>query len=174
MLCRVSINRNIASFSLIVMENQSLLHRPRDSRRECAWWTNSHVGQFLHQLSLVQSSRSIQRMQPKHCFFLLNFEGGPLFASQTKKLRKRMCMVDQLLWQIFTPNINKLGTVLTPAISCTKLKIHSTHSASPLADTFFLSLQFQGRTSLFFTDQETQKREFSKDRMVAFTLWIKF
>ena len=151
MLCRVSINRNIASFSLIVMENQSLLHRPRDSRRECAWWTNSHVGQFLHQLSLVQSSRSIQRMQPKHCFFLLNFEGGPLFASQTKKLRKRMCMVDQLL----------CGTVLTPAISCTKLKIHSTHSASPLADTFFLSLQFQGRTSLFFTDQETQKREFA-------------
>ena len=60
-----------------------------------------------------------------------------------------MCMVDQLL----------CGTVLTPAISCTKLKIHSTHSASPLADTFFLSLQFQGRTSLFFTDQETQKRD---------------
>ena len=44
-------------------EDQSLLHRPRNSGRECAWWTNSLVGQYLHQLSLVQSSRSIQSMQ---------------------------------------------------------------------------------------------------------------
>ena len=44
-------------------KDQSLLHRPRNSGRECAWWTNSLVGQYLHQLSLVQSSRSIQHMQ---------------------------------------------------------------------------------------------------------------
>ena len=43
-------------------KDQSLLPRPRNSKRECACWTNSLVGQYLHQLSLVQSSRSIQRM----------------------------------------------------------------------------------------------------------------
>ena len=57
-------------------EDQSLLHRSRDSGRECAWLTNSLVGRYLHQLSLVQSSRSIQRMQtvpwPKH-YLLFNF-----------------------------------------------------------------------------------------------------
>ena len=119
-------------FFSILREDQSLLHRPRNSGRECAWWTNSLVGQYLHQLSLLQSSRSIQRMQPKHCFFLLNFEGGPVFASQTKKLRKRMYMVDQL----------PCGSVLTPAISCTKFKIHSAHADSPLTKTLFLSFQF--------------------------------
>ena len=60
--CRQSINQNIVSFFSLLREDQSLLHRPRNSGRECAWWTNSLVGQFLHQLSLVQSSRSIQRM----------------------------------------------------------------------------------------------------------------
>ena len=128
-------------------EDQSLLHRPRNSGRECAWWTNSLVGQYLHQLSLLQSSRSIQRMQPKHCFFVLNFEGGPVFASQTKKLRKRMYMVDQL----------PCGSVLTPAISCTKFKIHSAHADSPLTKTLFLSFHFCRRSSLCFTDQETQE-----------------
>ena len=46
-------------FFLIFREGQSLLHRPRNAGRECAWWTNSLMGQFLHQLSPVQSSRSI-------------------------------------------------------------------------------------------------------------------
>ena len=57
--------------------DQSLLHRPTNSGRECAWWTNSLVGQYLHQLSLVQSSRFIQHMQtvlwPKQFFLLLQF-----------------------------------------------------------------------------------------------------
>ena len=57
-------------------EDQYLLRRPRNSGRECAWWTNSPVRQYLHQLTLVQSLRSIQRMQtvpwPKH-YFLFNF-----------------------------------------------------------------------------------------------------
>ena len=101
-------------------------------RKRMCMVDNSLVGQYLHQLSLLQSSRSIQRMQPKHCFFLLNFEGGPLFASQTKKLRKRMYMVDQL----------PCGSVLTPAIFCTKFKIHSAHADSPLTKTLFVSFQF--------------------------------
>ena len=172
-------------------EGQSLLQRPRNSGREYAWWTNSLLGQYLHQLSLVQSSRSIQRMPtvpwPKrffplqilrrtslcftdqntqeenrhggptpfwvstytsyllqkvqdpfsacrqshgrNVFFLFRFSRGPVFASQTKKLRKRIRMVDQL----------PCGSVLTPAISCTKFKIHSAHTDSPMAETFFFS-----------------------------------
>ena len=44
-------------------EDQSSLQRPRNPGRECAWWTNSLVGQYLHQLSLLQSSRSILHTQ---------------------------------------------------------------------------------------------------------------
>ena len=147
--CRQSHGQNISSSSSILREDQSLLHRSTNAGREQAWWTNSLVGQFLHQLSLVQSSRSIQRMQtvpwPKH-FFLFNFYRGPVFASQTKKLRKRMCLVNQL----------PCGSGLTPAISCTKIKIYSAHADSPMAKIVLL-LQFLGRTSLCFTDQETQE-----------------
>ena len=75
--CRQPICRNISSFSSIVSEDQSMLHRPRNSGREHAWRTNSLVSQYLHQLSLAQSSRSIQRMHtahlPKHFFFFFNF-----------------------------------------------------------------------------------------------------
>ena len=113
-------------------------------------------------------------------FSLFSFKGGPVFASQTKKLRKRIGMVDQL----------PCGSVLTPAISCTKFEIHSAHAESPMAETFlsssdftedqsllhrprnsrsiqrmqtvpwpkrFFPLQFFGRTGLCFTDQETQE-----------------
>ena len=57
--CRQSQGQNIFSSS-IFRGDQSLLHRSTNT--ECAWWTNSLVGQYLHQLSLVQSSRSVQRM----------------------------------------------------------------------------------------------------------------
>ena len=59
-----------------------------------------------------------------------------------------MCLVDQL----------PCGSVLTPAISCTKFKIHSAHADSPMVKkTFFLMIPFLGWTSLCFTDQETQE-----------------
>ena len=129
-----------------------MLHRPRTSRRECAWWTNSHVGQYLHGLSLVQSSRSTKPMQtvpwPKH-FFYFFFQVGPVFASQMKKLRRRMCMVDQL----------PCGSVLTPAISCTKFKIHPAHANSPMAKTLFIFFFFdfrEGRS--FFSRTKLRKR----------------
>ena len=58
--------------------------------------TSSFVGQFLPP-SLVQSSRSIPRMQtvqgPKQTSYFLQF-GGPVFVSQIKKLRKRTCWVE--------------------------------------------------------------------------------
>ena len=70
--CRRSNGLNTFCF-YIFGKDQSLLYRPRSSGREWAWWTNSLVGQCLHQLSLVPSSRSIQHMQtvpwPKHFFF---------------------------------------------------------------------------------------------------------
>ena len=120
------------TFFSIFREDQSLLHRPKNSGRKCARCTNPLLGQFLHQLSPVQISRSIQTMQtvpwPKHVF--LNFLRGPVFASQSKKLRKRMCLTDQL----------PIGSVLTPAISCTKFKIHLAHADSPMAKTFFFSI----------------------------------
>ena len=56
-------------------------------------------------------------------------------------------MVDQL----------PCGSVLTPANSCAKFKIYSAHADSPFAETFLLSLQLLARTSLCFTDQETQE-----------------
>ena len=59
--CRQSHVQNI--FFSFFRGDQSLLHGPRHSGRECAPWTNFLVGQCLHQLSLVQSSRSIQPTQ---------------------------------------------------------------------------------------------------------------
>ena len=56
-----------------------------------------------------------------------------------------MCLVDQL----------PCGSVLTPAISCTKFKIHSAHADSLMAKTFFFN--FLERISLCFTDQKTQE-----------------
>ena len=79
---------------LVFREDQSLLQRPRNSGREYAWWTNSLVGQYLYQLSLVQRSRSIQRMQtvpwPKR-FFPLQFLGRSslCFAHQETREENR-------------------------------------------------------------------------------------
>ena len=65
-----------------------------------------------------------------------------------------MCLVDQL----------PCGSVLTPAISCTKFKIHLAHADSPMAKTGF-SVYFLGRTSLCFTDQETQEENMLMDQL---------
>ena len=54
---RQSQGQNIFSSSMF-REDQSLLHRSTNSGRECAWWTNSLVGQFLHQLSLILSAHA--------------------------------------------------------------------------------------------------------------------
>ena len=94
---------------------------------------------YLHQLFVVQSSRCIQQWQtvswPNQIFLL------------QLKPRNRMYLVDQL----------PCGSVLTPAISCTKFQIHSAHADSPMPKTDFFFLQFLERTSLYFTDQGTQK-----------------
>ena len=43
--------------------DQSLLHRSTNSGKECAWRNNYLVGQFLNQVSLVQRSKSIEKLQ---------------------------------------------------------------------------------------------------------------
>ena len=64
--------------------------------------TSSLVGQFLHPLSLVQSSRSIQRMQTVQLFrsiFLSctgNLDVGPVYSLQIKNLRIFSCIFDSL------------------------------------------------------------------------------
>ena len=78
------------------------------------------------------------------------FEGGPVLASQINELRKRMCMAEQL----------PCGSVLTPGISCTKIKIHWAVADNPMAKLiYFYSVLFffSGRTSLCFAYQETQE-----------------
>ena len=97
-----------------------MLYRPRTSGRECAWWTN-----FLANYTDSPMAETL---------FLSIFYTGPVFASQTKKLRKRMCLVDQL----------PCGSVLTPAISCTKFKIHSAYTDGPMAKIVFFSIFYRG------------------------------
>ena len=67
--------------------------------------TSSLLGQFLNRISLVQSSRSIQCTQTVQLFLNRisscagNLEVAPVYASQIKKLRKRICRVDPApLW----------------------------------------------------------------------------
>ena len=99
-------------------------HGSRNSGRALLGGTNSFAGQFLHQTP-IQSSRSIQRMQTVQGFqnpisSLNNFDAGPVFASQIKKLRKSFTWWNQLLCRsVRTPN------------SCTKSKIHSAHADTP-------------------------------------------
>ena len=100
-------------------------HRSRNSGRALLGGTNSFVGQFLHQTP-IQSLRSIQRMQTNYpgvsnpISNLNNFDVGPVFASQIKKLRKSFTWWNQLLCR----------SVLTPN-SYTKFKIHLAHADSP-------------------------------------------
>ena len=79
--------------------------------------------------------------------FFIWSQGGQVFSSQTKKHRKRICLVDQL----------PCGSVVTPAISCARFKIHSAHADSPIVKTFFSFCLILGRTGLCFTDQDTQE-----------------
>ena len=187
------------------MKDQSLPQQSRNSGRECAWWTNSLVGQYIHQLSLEQSSRCRQS-HGQDIFLLSFFSGGTSLCFTDQETQEENVhtwwtnsLVGQYLNQLSlahssrsiqsmqtvpwpkqfffsfflgrrglffadqeTQKENVLGgpTPLrvsnTPAISCTKFKIHSVHADSPMAKTVFSSV-FSGRTSLCFTNQETQE-----------------
>ena len=128
--------KHFSSFNFF-REDQSLLHRPRNLARECAWWTNSLVGQYLHKLSLVQSSRSMQLMQtvlygqnifPPLIFCCFNF------------LRTGLCFTDQE-----TQEENVLGgptplwvSTYTSYLLCKVQDLFSECRQSNMAKTFFL------------------------------------
>ena len=94
---------------------------------------------YLHQLFVVQSSRCIQQWQtvswPNQIFLL------------QLKPRNRMYLVDQL----------PCGSVLTPAISCTKFQIHSVHADSPIPKTGLFSSIFREDQSLLHRPRNSER-----------------
>ena len=111
-----------------------MLQRPRNSGGQCAWKTNSLVHQYLHQLPLVHSSRCIQHMQTVLCsnqilLLLFNCFERPVFVSQTKKPRNRMCLVDSLVGQY----LHQLSLVQ-------KFQICTAHADSHSQSNFFSSI----------------------------------
>ena len=135
-------------FCLFFREDQSLLHRPRNSGRECAWWTNSLVGQYLHQLSLVQSSRSIQRMQtvprPKQVFCLFFREDQSLLHRSRNSGREYVDGQTPLWISTYTSYL--LYKVQDPFSACRQSHVQNR-----------FSVYFLGRTSLCYTDQHTEE-----------------
>ena len=95
----------------------------------------------------IHSAHAESPMAKTFFFTSLTFQVDLFLLHRLKKLRNRMCLVDQL-----PPR-----SLLTPATYCTKFKNHSPHAESPMAKTFFYFYNVLGRTSLCFTDQETQE-----------------
>ena len=93
-----------------------------------SFWVSTYISYLLYKAQDLFST--CRQSYGQKLFFLFNLQGGPVFASQIKKLRKRMCMVDQLPYE----------SVRTPAISCKKLKIYLEHADSPMATNFSSSL----------------------------------
>ena len=98
------------------------------------FWVGTYTSYLLHKVQGLFSP--YRQFQGQNIFFHF-FQVGPGFESQTRKPRKRMCLVHQLLY----------GSILTPAISLTKFKIHSAHTDSLMTKTFFFSFIFLRRTS---------------------------
>ena len=109
-------------------------------------WSSTYTSYLLYK---VQGPFSPYRQSHGQNTYFYVFLGGPVFASQTKKLRKRTCLVDQLPY----------GSVLTPALSCTKFKVHSAHADSPMAKTIF---------SILFEDQSVLHRPRNTGREHAY------
>ena len=93
-------------------------------RRSLSWWN-----QLLCRSVLTPNSCTKFKIHSVHADYpgfpnpissLINFDIGPVFASQIKKLRKSFTWWNQLLCR----------SVLTPN-SCTKFKIHSAHADYP-------------------------------------------
>ena len=105
-------------------------------------WISSYTSYLLYK---VQDPFSACRQSHGQNFLFLFFREDQSLPHRPRNSGREMCLVDQLPY----------GSVLTPAISCTKLKIHSAHADSLMAKTFFFN--FLERTSLLFKDQETQE-----------------
>ena len=131
--------------------DQSLLHRPRNSGREFAWWTNSLVGQYLHQL-MVSCTKSKIHLAHADSPMTRTFFSPSFFREDQSLLHRSTNSGRECVW--WTNSL--VGRYLHQLmISCTKFKIHLAHADSPMAETFFPPFNFLERTSLCFTDQET-------------------
>ena len=83
-------------------------------------------------------------------FYFFNVLGRFVCDSQTKRLRNRMCLVDQL----------PRRSVLTRAISRTKIKIHSAHADSPMPETcFYFYKYFREEQPLIYRQKKNSERE---------------
>ena len=129
-----------------------MLHRPRNSERECASWTNSLVGQYLHQLSLVQSSRSIPHRQtapwPKRYLFSFSLILG----------RTSLCFTDQETQEenvLSGPTHLWVGTYTSYLLY--KLQDPFSACRQPHGQNNLFLCLILGRTSLCFTDQNTRE-----------------
>ena len=118
--------------------------------------TSSLVGQFLHPISLVQSSSSIQRMLTVQLFLNIIFILCQQFGCRTsqcftdQETQKEnlqggtSSFVGQFLHPIsLVPSSSSIQRMLTVQLFLNKI--------------FILCQQFGCRTSQFLTDQETQK-----------------
>ena len=91
----------------IWMQGQSMLHRSRNSGREFAGWNQLPCGPVLTPISCaklkIHSAHEDSLVSPKRvfkfCVAILDVPVGPVYASQIKKLRKRICRVEPTpLW----------------------------------------------------------------------------
>ena len=88
------------------------------------WWNQLFCRSVLTPNSCtkfkIHSAHADNPGVPNPISSLNNFDVGPVFASQIKKLRKSFTWWNQLLWRsVVAPN------------SCAKFKIHSAHADSP-------------------------------------------
>ena len=129
-------------------KDQSLLHRSRNSGREGSWWSNSIVGLFVNQLSLVQSLRSIQGMQTVPLPKQLNRTNYHFLR------RSSLCLTDPE-----TQEENVLGgpTPLRVSSYTSYLLYKVQDPLSACRRSNGQNIKFLVRTSLCFTDQETQE-----------------
>ena len=118
--------------------------------------TSSLVGQFLHPISLVQRSRSIQRMQTVQLF--LNII---LILCRQFGCRTSLCFTDQETQEenLQGGTSSLVGQFLHPiSLVQSSRSIQRMQTAQLFRNNFFiLCRQFGCRTSLCFTDQETQE-----------------
>ena len=102
-------------------------------RKSFTWWNQLLCRSVLTPNSCtkfkIHSAHAASLGVPNQFSTLNNFNVGPAFASQIKKLRKSFTWWNQLLCRsVFTPN------------SCTKFKIHSAHADSPAVPNSFSTL----------------------------------
>ena len=114
------------------LSTTSLLPKSKDGGNQFTWWNQPTCGSFQDPFG------------KKYYSFFLHYLRGD---QETKKeTQEENCLLDQL----------PCGSALTPAISCTKFKIHSATADSPMVKTLFIVFFFElAGTILCFTDQET-------------------